>query len=117
MIFCTPRCLYAACLCKPGSSATAEVNIELYFSLPSSSLAFSLFSPSHFLAACMCRCASMKGLYNNPALIQDRIRLFEGFDFEKSTAANQNTEYLSSLLFLSAGHGDVSKDTSGQDLK
>lgn len=55
----------------------------------------------------------MKGLYNNPALIQDRIRLFEGFDFEKSTAANQNTEYLSSLLFLSAGHGDVSKDTSG----
>lgn len=59
----------------------------------------------------------MKGLYNNPALIQDRIRLFEGFDFEKRTAANQNTEYLSSLLFLSAGHGDVSKDTSGRDLK
>lgn len=59
----------------------------------------------------------MKGLYNNPALIQDRIRLFEGFDFEKRIAANQNTEYLSSLLFLSAGHGDISKDTSGLDLK
>lgn len=57
------------------------------------------------------------GLYNNPALIQDRIRLFEGFDFEKRIAPNTNTKYLSSLLYLSAAHSDISKDTSGLDLK
>lgn len=47
------------------------------------------------------------GLYNNPALIQDGIKPFKGLHFEKSIAAN-----ISSLLI-----GDISKDTSGLDLK
>lgn len=63
---------------------------------------------------CMFRCVE---LYNNPALIHTRIRLFDRFDFEKRIAANLNTRYLSSLLCLSAGHSDISKDTSGKDLK
>lgn len=44
------------------------------------------------------------GLYNNPALIQDRIKAFEGLHFEKA-------EYLSSLITA------ISKDTSGLVLK
>jgi len=46
----------------------------------------------------------MKGLYNNPALMQDRIRSFEELEFEKKIAANPKyrISVISSLLISSA---------------